>query len=663
MNNNNNNATHAFTPSHTVVTPYIQQHEHEHAHDYDECSELMPRSLPLPMQQLRVQAVHPQESKNAETISNHQVQEQSISISMEGVDIHTDINSILNLENDNDHANTNVNRNANTNSQTQQMYQENQQLRTILRDLGCASLIPPSVSQHHDDESTSTHSSQLSQSFFQNLQLQRKNEHPHANMNMPTIPSHIPMTTTMATTSMMAMAAQPDHDGQSHQIITELNIEREQLHQICQLKTDALSQIQTELHSVYLQRDAMSHENSRLNSEVVMLRQRIQEEQDRSDVLQNEIRALHIAKNELWKDLNRGMEEKSGLESECGRVRRELNSLKQNIHLKTEENGQLMANLKQLENDVQRRMMQVAALEGEQDEVCMELCVVKKSLEQMETEKSRLSQDLNCSKMNSNLNSQKTLEIQQFAAKSHNDAVAYQSMVVELEGDRDSIQIMLDEERARMQGLEEALYNSKACESAASEQIRILIREKAQVVTKLNEANARLGCSSIERRPPDSATRKRADSILKQTKLFFLDGTPKKKDAPSSSQAKYKRTPLKESGRFSLQEKQKAVELSLRELELASPLPDSMNMIGLSHHQNNATNINAEYASSLLTGKENECPGNENDSAADISFSLLGPLTMHDIKSPPSTKMSLKNECATHSLLDFLSQDDASTLI
>ncbi len=712
MNNNSNTTTasNAFTPSHhpsTIVTPFASHFDH----DDDECSELMPRCLPLP---------HPQEEPAAlSAVSN--VPQQPPMMTTQCNDDHElnrphdkqapdDAGRPIENDNSNGNGNGNAPEHSNLHARQLELYRENQQLRTILRDLGCSSLIPPSTS-HYDDEST--HSSQLSQSFVQNLNANRKQQQQAQHhdthyvsmndVNLSTIPSHIPMTR-----SSSRRQQQQYTDDQS-QLIHELNMEREQLHQMCHLQTEAFTQAQTELHSITLQNDAMTHENSRLHSEIHMLRERVQEEQHRCDALQNEVRALHTAKNELWKDLNGGMEERTELERDFRRVEREAGALRQDLQLKMEENQQLVANLKQLEEDLQRRVVQIAALEGEKDECFVELRNVKKALEKMESEKNRLDQDLHCSRMNSELNSQKTLEIQQFAAKSHDDAVAYQNLVVELEGERDSIQMMLNEERAKVTALEDALYSSKACENSASEQIRILVKEKAQVVTKLNEANARLGSASSNgntRRTPESVT-KRADSILKQTKSFFQDGattsadpasapvrtTPASTGPPNSnrwlavpmtrnryastpSQSMFAgRTPSKDSKRLSIEEKQKAVELSLRELEIASPSSD--NIVGgqqlrqdsINCNSNNSKHMDLEVASK---GKENKCPrsnvmmrdddvGKEytGTSIDENSISLLDPLPMDQPRSPPSTK----SECASNSLLDFLSQDDASTLI
>ena len=89
------------------------------------------------------------------------------------------------------------------------------------------------------------------------------------------------------------------------------------------------------------------------------------------------------------------------------------------------------------------------------------------------------------------MNSQKTLELQQIAAKTQYDAETYRTMSKELEMERDVMRSLLEGERKKIQKLENEITAVKTRDVAASEQIRKLVREKALFVTKLNEANAR----------------------------------------------------------------------------------------------------------------------------------------------------------------------------
>ena len=134
------------TPPHIIITPYSQEED-------DDCSELMPRSRPVPisqqpaMQQQQAVRVPPPSSSigDSTTIEMERKGQQH-----DGMDEH------------------------------QRLRKENNQLRTILRDLGLSSLLPWNENRNQQaDEESSAHSSQLSVSFFQHL----KNPHSNANAN------------------------------------------------------------------------------------------------------------------------------------------------------------------------------------------------------------------------------------------------------------------------------------------------------------------------------------------------------------------------------------------------------------------------------------------------------------------------------------------------
>ena len=84
---------------------------------------------------------------------------------------------------------------------------------------------------------------------------------------------------------------------------------------------------------------------------------------------------------------------------------------------------------------------------------------------------------------------QKTMELQQIAAKTQYDAVALREQVKELEGERDALRCLVREERERLGGMEEALVVVQEREVVAQEEIRKLVREKASLLTRVNEAN------------------------------------------------------------------------------------------------------------------------------------------------------------------------------
>jgi hypothetical protein len=81
------------------------------------------------------------------------------------------------------------------------------------------------------------------------------------------------------------------------------------------------------------------------------------------------------------------------------------------------------------------------------------------------------------------------MELQQLAAKTQYDAVALREQVKELEGKRDALRCLVKEERGRLGRMEEALVVVQEREVVAQEEIRKLVREKASLLTRVNEAN------------------------------------------------------------------------------------------------------------------------------------------------------------------------------
>jgi len=628
------------TPPHIIITPYSQEED-------DDCSELMPRSRPVPisqqpaMQQQQAVRVPPPSSSigDSTTIEMERKGQQH-----DGMDEH------------------------------QRLRKENNQLRTILRDLGLSSLLPWNENRNQQaDEESSAHSSQLSVSFFQHLKNPHSNANTNANAN-----SNANANALSSEVSARTMNADV--------LLAEIQFERNQLFQITQTQSMEITNLHSELHALSLSHESATKESSRFHTELSSLREHLQQERNQIDALQNDIRTIQEHRNELWRDINVCLDEKRKLEQE---LHCEKRLIQQSMLEKDEfQRDCLECNQRvdSLERELQKRIGQVADLEGEQEKSCMEVDRLKNFVRGLEREKGGLAKDLDSSRMNSEYNCSKTLELQQLAAKCHGDSQAFQGMMMDLEAERNEMRKLVEEQKNRILMLEEAMSNVEVDEGAAGDQIRKLVREKAQMVTKLNEANARLGRSTpLSRSVSKNVITSRSSDArfkVKGTKLFSPTAarqeTTRTHDHSGTTKHSVSFAPFDEgdtSARKSLQEKQRAVELSLQELELLSPSQN--HMIGSSAKKAEMRNISKRDVPSLIKDamkisndgeKENHNPnetgGNKNDSDTDFdtdSLSLLEPLSLHDSLSPP-TKISLKRE--SQSLLDFLSQDDdASTLI
>jgi hypothetical protein len=640
------------TPEHIIITPYSQED--------DDCSELMPRCHPVPMTQQQQQTTMQSQvqippSPSGEIQQQHQTHH---------------------YRRHHHHYQQEEHDVRDVHGEDQRLQKENQQLRTILRDLGLSSLLPninhdtanANFNVNSTNEELSSHSSQLSVSYFQHLNAAASSK---ASINAAKTISVLDNACTAQTGSA---------NDNTDILLAEIQAERNQLIQMTQLQSTEISNLQSEIHALAHAHDSAKNESSRIQSELSSLRTHLQQERHQVDSLQNDLRTMQDNRNALWRDLNASLEGNRELEQEFHQNQRLLQqclSEKETLqkeYCKQENRGDA------LEREVQKRIAQVADLENEKEQNFIERDRSQNAMRVMEKEKGELVRDLESSRLNSEYNCSKTLELQQLAAKWHGDSEAFQGMVMELEEERNGMRKLFEEERGKVQVLEEVLSNVKVDEGAAGEQIRKLVREKAQIVTKLNEANARLERSTLITssisRDADHGFQTRFNVKVKGTKLFSPSG--ESKHAHTGTKHSVSFAPFDETDtitRKALEEKQRAVEISLQELELVSPLPNHLIGSSVKKAGVERSGNTKRYAPSLskktinrsngntLDEKENQEPreGKEDEDKTDSdSLSLLEPLSLHDSLSPP-TKISLKRE--SQSLLDFLSQDDASTLI
>ena len=142
-----------------------------------------------------------------------------------------------------------------------------------------------------------------------------------------------------------------------------------------------------------------------------------------------------------------------------------------------------------LEEEVRRRVGQVASLERELRQTTHRCRSLREAVEGLECDRRRMVEEADLVRRERSGMEQKTMELQQIAAKTQYDAVALREQVKELEGERDALRCLVREERERLGGMEEALVVVQEREVVAQEEIRKLVREKASLLTRVNEAN------------------------------------------------------------------------------------------------------------------------------------------------------------------------------
>jgi hypothetical protein len=390
------------------------------------------------------------------------------------------------------------------------------------------------------------------------------------------------------------------------QFVQDLQRERNHLNSLQESTQMALARSEQEVKALNMQANSISNENSRLHAEVISLRQRVNVEAGRANETEKNLYASNLAKNEAMTNVNHIVEERTKLAHEVGQLKREMTQGRQELFTIQDENTRLLGKVKQLETDMQSQMSSVTVLEAERRQNGQQIESLRNALDTAEVENRKVNQELNTIRLNGDFASNKTLELQQIAAKTQYDVEALRKTIVELESEIEALQKMSDVKQMKIHELEDVIASYISNEEVTSDQIRKLVREKAQIVTKLNEANARL--------------QKHVEPLNRK----ISTSTPLPRTTKGAN--------------ISIEKKQKTVEESLRKLELSSLVAsgskfssDSRKSIGKenTHPQNNESYKMNDTLSSLSRH-------HSDDQITDLDNSLLShePLSLLDYLSP-----------------------------
>lgn len=302
------------------------------------------------------------------------------------------------------------------------------------------------------------------------------------------------------------------------EMLHSLEQERNHLHHVCQTNESTNANLEREICTLHTEYKDVANENSKLQTEVMKQSQCINDYERRLKLSEDNVNALDVARNEILTKWNSILKERTRLEGELGQCLRENSILRQQLQYTQEEKSRLSQRIETLENDAQKRIAELTTCNREKKKIVIELDIIKQTLSNIQEENHRLGQDLNSKMMCSDLTSQKIFELEQLAAKSQYNAEAFRNMVSEVEMEKEAIKTSLEEARIKIQKLENVKSSIEARESTASEQVRKLIREKALLTSKLNEANARSTRSLLNENNQSAfilTTRKIPSKVLK----------------------------------------------------------------------------------------------------------------------------------------------------
>ena len=507
--------------------------------------------------------------------------------------------------------------------------EENKRLKTLLRDMGCASLLGGGEEEMEDTSNllkggsagwyqchTLEHQIQTLQGLNgelgreneflrQKLELFRGGISTSADINSLSAQEELRTNIQRQETEFNVIIANKDMEcARIQQFVKDLQREREHLHTLHESAKMALARSEQEVTSLNLQANSLSSENSRLHAEVISLRERANAESCKALEYEKQLNAYSAAKNEALINLGKITDERTKLELELGQMKNDLIHRNQELRSTQDENKSLLEKNKYMETDIQSHMSSIRVLEEERQQNGQKIESLRNALAAAEGENRQINQELNSVRINGNFASNKTLELQQIAAKAQFDVAAFRKTVTELEAEREPLRELLNSKQSKINELEERIVSHRSNEAVASEQIRKLVREKAQIGTKLNEANARL-----------------QNNVEPSNRIF----TSKQKYNKSHSDAVQK----------SCHEKnQNETEESVRQLELVSPPgSDSIVSNGIDKENRHPPATKQETMNDTLSSLSRN---RHNEQSVDFDSSSLShePLSLLDYLSP-----------------------------
>jgi len=156
------------------------------------------------------------------------------------------------------------------------------------------------------------------------------------------------------------------------------------------------------------------------------------------------------------------------------------------------EHGEYQQESRTLGQELEQKRLQVATLTKGHGDMESMLKDMEQRMEYSNDEKYQLVQEMEACRKHNQSHHEKILELQMVSAKYHDDCKELEQRVHDLEQERDRLEAMWREERDRVRGLEEDLGRLRLKDEKTEINVCKLVREKAHLVTKLNEAHARL---------------------------------------------------------------------------------------------------------------------------------------------------------------------------
>eukprot|EP00956_Cyclotella_meneghiniana_P025269 scaffold52441_cov76-Cyclotella_meneghiniana.AAC.1 len=262
-----------------------------------------------------------------------------------------------------------------------------------------------------------------------------------------------------------------------------LEQDNERLHTFCKQRDDEMMRMEQEIQQLINEKNELQRNLTRAQNECNEEKKRSREAElvaSESETVRDGLFASYGQLTEANVELERAVEE---CKSEKMALRRDLHNFKEEV-------SQLQTQCSILNQQLKEKDFELAQTENKIDTMHTQLATHLQSLELTNNARHRLQDELHNSQRNATSLSQQLLEIREkYTMLQKESGVNRRNHQID-ETHQNSLAILLQEEQFKRKDLEVANV-------IGQEEIRKLVRENANLKTKINEMNARLEASNL----------------------------------------------------------------------------------------------------------------------------------------------------------------------
>ena len=278
--------------------------------------------------------------------------------------------------------------------------------------------------------------------------------------------------------------------------VLQLQAQNEELQRALRDRDERLSRAEANLRSLLEQSRTNAAEASRLATEGVTTRRRLDEETRRAEAAERTVREAERERSDVLRAYRAVVEERAQLAAKVEELVTERSRLSQQLSLRQNELQSIRNSIVEMERELNRHAHQKMDYDRRLSEATREAQSLRNSLATVEAQNAGLRRDVETSKQSTGVASNQALELHRAMTKAQQETEDLRRSISALESEKTKLESGLAEERRRCEVMENIVSATRTKEAAAAEQIQKLSRENARLAMKLNEADARLEVAS-----------------------------------------------------------------------------------------------------------------------------------------------------------------------